>query len=273
MSKDYYMSVQEPFFSHIDIRSFARLVKLVGTLTKPPIVSQISVRQRLRWQSLSDAQLRERDVKRLDISLNFDTESAVSKPVNGELLSRCVGAISRCRSGVTIRLSLHGPWDGLLQQLQTVSLPDVRNLVLYLGGGAQGHPPSRSSRAANPLSLWELCFSGSALPDLQAIEFNTRHSSRKDLPATIKTSSGLDTNEGDEDNYSFGYGRGKPDFTPFYGLKKMKRIKLQYNSLLDVTVLKSLLGSNIIPQNLTHLDIVSCPSLQQTDLAALSEST
>lgn len=261
MSKDYYMSVQEPRFSHINIDSFSKLVKLVGTLTKPPAVSQISARQRLRWQSLSDAQLRERDVKRLNILLAYGHNSG-SKPVTGELLSRCIGAISRCHSGVRIRLSLHGPWHSLLSQLQTVSLPDVRELVVYLGGSAQEN--HSGPRRFNSSNIWELFFSGFTLPDLQAIELDTHHSSRNDLPATLKESSTWNRHE---------YSRSKPSFTPFHGLKKLKCIKLQYNSLLNEEVLTSLFGSNIIPHNLTNLEIVSCPSLRQTDLPVLSNSS
>ncbi|CZT15321.1 uncharacterized protein RCC_12043 [Ramularia collo-cygni] len=269
MSKDYYLSVQESLFAQIDITSFGKLVKLVATLMKPPVVSKISARQRLRWQSLSDAQLRERDVKRLNIVLDSSHgERNPSKPVNGELLSRCIGAISRGRSGVTIRLTLHGPWHGLLQQLQTVYLPDVRHLVLLLGGDAQEQTHSRRSGRSKSRNLWELCFSGSAFPDLQTIEFDSHHTCRGDLPATYQEAAECNTRE--YHGHSFGHSRRKADFTPFYGLKKMRKIRLQYNSLLNATVLESLFGSNIIPQYLTHLEIANCPSLRQTDLAALS---
>lgn len=268
MSKDYYMSVQEPLFCRINVNSFKQLVKLVGTLTKPPVVSQISARQRLRWQSLTDAQLREREMKHLNLTLDFQIQDTVttSKPISGELLSRCIGAISRCRSGVRIHLTFHGSRYGLLQQLQSASLTDVRELKLYLGGNAQYYNFARAAGSSSPpLSLWELCFSGTAFPDLQIIEFDTHHSSCNELPDTVEKSARLDYSE----DGSGGYG-SKPKFTPFYGLKKMKRIKLQYNNLLDGRLLRSLFGSNIIPQNLTHLEIANCPSLRQTDLAPLS---
>lgn len=42
VSRDNYLAAQEPLYSNIKITSFEQLVKLVGSLTKPPVVSNIS---------------------------------------------------------------------------------------------------------------------------------------------------------------------------------------------------------------------------------------
>lgn len=42
VSRDHYLAIQEPLFRHIRVTSHARLVKLVGTLMKVPVVSTIS---------------------------------------------------------------------------------------------------------------------------------------------------------------------------------------------------------------------------------------
>lgn len=42
VTKDHYLAVQQPLFKTIRINTFGNLVKLVHTITKPPIVSTIS---------------------------------------------------------------------------------------------------------------------------------------------------------------------------------------------------------------------------------------
>lgn len=44
VSRDHYLAVQQPLFLRARITSFGALVKLVSTLTKPPVVSQISTK-------------------------------------------------------------------------------------------------------------------------------------------------------------------------------------------------------------------------------------
>lgn len=48
VTKDHYLAAQQPLFKTIRITAFGNLVKLVSTITKPPIVSSISKKQRLR---------------------------------------------------------------------------------------------------------------------------------------------------------------------------------------------------------------------------------
>ena len=71
VSRDHYLTAQGPLFSRIHLTSFSALVKLVGTLMKVPVVSQISPKQRLHWHKLSDAQLCERDIRQLDLVLDI----------------------------------------------------------------------------------------------------------------------------------------------------------------------------------------------------------
>ena len=42
VNKDHYLAAQQPLFKNIKITAFGNLVKLVHTITKPPIVSIIS---------------------------------------------------------------------------------------------------------------------------------------------------------------------------------------------------------------------------------------
>lgn len=106
LSKDHYLAVQEPLYAHASINAWPKLVILVRTLMKAPIVSSLSAKQRLNWHKLSDQQLRERSIKTLGIGL----KSSLTKNATGSDLARMVGAISRGSPGVKIRLQLQGAW-------------------------------------------------------------------------------------------------------------------------------------------------------------------
>lgn len=122
VSRDLYLAVQEPLYSRLQIRSYGALVQLVSTLTKAPVVSRISTKQRQRWHQLSDAQLCERDIKHLDITLDGESDS---QKITGAVVARCIGAVSRKCYRAKITLHLHSFWDDLMKQLQPFALPNV----------------------------------------------------------------------------------------------------------------------------------------------------
>ncbi|EME77565.1 uncharacterized protein MYCFIDRAFT_179081 [Pseudocercospora fijiensis CIRAD86] len=286
LSKDHYLAVQEPLYAHTSISAWPRLVVLVRTLMKTPIVSSLSAKQRLNWHKLSDHQLRERSIKTLDITL----KSSETRNATGADLARMVGAISRVSPGVRGKYrSVSRDWKSrrfatvleknrkytLLTQLQNLSLPDVVRLTMYLGYYVSEAEWRRQEIDINliqetKINLWDLCFGGSVLPDLRHIEADTHHHSPEKRPTTLAEASKLQRAQ-----YRLRRGRffdvvAKP-FDVLYGIKKMESISLNCNHLLESCVLESLFDSNIIPQNLTKLEITNCPSLHQTvDLAALS---
>ncbi|KXS97194.1 hypothetical protein AC578_884 [Pseudocercospora eumusae] len=257
LSKDHYLAVQEPLYAHVSINAWPKLVILVRTLMKPPIVSSLSAKQRLNWHKLSDQQLRERSIKTLEIAL----KSSVTKNATGSDLARMVGAISRGIPGVKIHLQLQGAWYTMLRQLQNLSLPDVVHLTMHLGYSTS-EPNWRHGETE--INLWDMCFGGSVLPDLRQIEVDTKHASPETRPTTLAEAC------------TFRPGRypsvlNRDGCDTLYGLEKMESISLNYNHLLTSSVLESLFDSNIIPQNLTRVNITNCPSLHQSlDIAALS---
>lgn len=85
------------------INSFGALVKLQTTVVKIPVVSHISSKQRQRWYKLSDAELRERDIKYLSIQLG-----RYDKNITGAIIDRCIGSIARKCPEVNINLTLNG---------------------------------------------------------------------------------------------------------------------------------------------------------------------
>ncbi|EME40232.1 hypothetical protein DOTSEDRAFT_28137 [Dothistroma septosporum NZE10] len=222
VTQDHYLATQQPLFRAIKITAFGNLVKLVHTITKPPIVSTVSKKQRLRWQSLSDTQLREREIRQLGIVLYHACRDAAK--VTGAVLSRCIGAVSRCNNGPKISINLHGSWYHLLRQLQSVPLPDVQVITMYLGQ----HEQEPSSAQRNPcmhvdlgFELWDLCFEGSNFPDLQQVSINTLHVSLKDLPTTLNKGASIS-----DDLYRAAHGHGSEptSFLPFFGLRNMTTI-------------------------------------------------
>lgn len=274
VSKDYYLAVQQPLYDHIEVDAWEKLPRLVRTLTSVPVVSHISAkyvskmhnkdfdsklttdRQRQRWQKLSDAQLRERDIKTLNIIL--DTANT-KRSFSGVDLARCVGAISRRSNGINIKLSLYGPWNSLLAQLSTFPLPDVRRLVVCLG-------KKDFQRESNKLDIWDVAFSGSSFPDLKEVELDTLYGSPDERPSTIKAAA-----SSQPENYEDMYDAYRHVSTPLYGLKKMTKISIKHNDLLKTRVLDNLFSSNIIPTKLTTLEIANCPLLHQvSDNAGLA---
>lgn len=236
-----------------------RLVRAIG---KPPVVSNISAKQRLHWHKLTDAQLREREIRNLILTLDSRDNHAVA---TAEHFSRCIGAISRRGNGTKIILALYGDWNHLLLQLKDSALPDVRKLEVCV--------------TRVPDQLWNQCFGGSTFPDLQEIDLDTAHSLPSDRDDTLKIAS-----RGYSDTHlrsfppALGLGHrtrgaqiGSVEHLPFHGLSRMASIKLRDMQALDEPVLQSLFGSNIIPRNLTRLEISFCPLLNQTTtLGALS---
>ncbi|KXT14001.1 hypothetical protein AC579_8861 [Pseudocercospora musae] len=257
LSKDHYLAVQEPLYDHVSINAWPKLAILVRTLMKPPIVSSLSAKQRLNWHKLSDQQLRERSIKTLQITL----KSSVTKNATGSDLARMVGAISRGSRGVKVHLQLQGPWYTLLKQLQNLSLPDVVHLTMHLG-----YPTSETEWRCGDteINLWDICFGGSVMPDLRQIEVDTTHPSPEKRPTTLAEACKFRRG-----SYLGALNRDGSD--TLYGLKKMESISLNYNHLLEPSVLESLFDSDIVPQNLTRVEITNCPSIHQTlDIAALS---
>lgn len=186
------------------------------------------------------------------------------------MLARCIGAVSRCNNGPKISLELHGPWYHLLRQLQTVPLPDVRSVTMYLGQ----HDLDPAIGQRNPymhldpgFELWDLCFEGSSFPDLDEVSINTLHVSPENIPATLNEGASMAI---DRPRAAHAH-RDPTSFSPFHGLRNMTTIKLRYNDYLNTNALYSLFGSNIIPHKLKRLEIVNCPALNSVaNLESLS---
>ncbi|KAK5130072.1 hypothetical protein LTR08_002505 [Meristemomyces frigidus] len=259
VSRDHYSAVQGPLYARIRITSYQSLVKLVHTLPRVPVVSHISPQQRSRWHQLSDAQLYERDIKRLDLVI--DSHGKDARRITGATVANCIGVISRQCLGVEITLTLLGAWLHFVKQLETFGLPNVIHLILFIGEDCGDMPGQH---------VWDLVFSGSTFCDLRSAYVNTTMISETGLPTNLEDSVGFITDDWRHTPEDRSKTSPTPT-TPLYGLRKMKEIVLAHNTYLDLPVLETLFGSEIIPQNLTLLEIVDCPKLHPVKhLTALS---
>ncbi|KAK0345140.1 hypothetical protein LTR91_025891 [Friedmanniomyces endolithicus] len=259
VSRDHYLAAQEPLYTAITITSYGRFVKLVDILRRVPVVSTISPQQRLRWFKLTDAQLRERDIKHLNIILDNREDGY---RITGATLSNCIGAVARKCYSVKIHLTLYGAWPKWIPQLERFGLPNVTKLTLFLGGAEL--EPGRTWRGSDESPLWNLVFSGSSFSDLKDVYINTRAYNPGDLPSSLRESIHgahpvrdyvwTKPHESTSDNV-----------VPFYGLRRMEQIVLAHTPHLTLDIMQSLFGSDIIPQNLTKLEIVNCASLHPFD--------
>ena len=255
VSRDHYLAAQEPLYTAITITSYGRFVKLVDILRRVPVVSTISPQQRLRWFKLTDAQLRERDIKHLHIILDNREDGY---RITGATLSNCIGAVTRKCYSVKIHLTLYGAWPKWIPQLERFGLPNVSKLTLFLGGAEL--EPGRAWRGSDESPLWNLVFSGSTFSDLKDVYINTRAYNPGDLPTSLQDSIHgahpvrdyvwTKPNESTSDNV-----------VPFYGLRGMEQIVLAHTPHPTLDIMQSLFGSDIIPHNLTKLEIVNCASL------------
>ena len=161
-------------------------------------------------------------------------------------------------------MTLYGVWRDFAKQLEYAEILGVKKLTMFLG-------QDRTDPADTDLlkmRMWDLTFSGSTFPDLEDVSLNTLVESAEDMPACI-----LDGLDLVHEKYR---PRGYDNMTPtgdagYYGLRNMKKIKLEYNTFLTPAVLRSLFGSSIIPKRLTTLEIVNCPCLDPVkDLEALA---
>ena len=260
--KDNYLAVLQPLYADVKITAYGNLIKLVDTLRKTPVVSHISPQQRLRWHKLSEAQLCERDIKRLDLTLDSRTDG---KKITGAIFARCIGAISRQCYTAKIKLTLNAAHHDFFKQFQQFDLPNVTNLVLFIGATDFDHSVDPNTLYS---SFWDMVFSGSTFSDLQTTYVNTTASSSEDLPKNIKESVGFSSRNWHERYPSLSKTNSRG--TPLYGLRHMEEIVIAHNAYLNVPALDSLFGSDIIPQRLTKLEIVDCPKLHIKHLTALS---
>ena len=178
VSRDHCLAVQQPLFAQIRLTSYAALVRLVSALTKVPIVSRISKKQRLHWHKLSDAQLCEREISHLDLLLSNKKDG---NRIVGAVLSRCIGAISRKCLSVKISLTLNGVWTGFAKQLQDASYPNVTKLLMFVGKDRSDLDGYRKLRT----HIWDLVFSGTAFPDLRSVYITTLVDCAEDLPRDL----------------------------------------------------------------------------------------
>lgn len=178
--------------------------------------------------------------------------------ITGATFEQCIGAISRKCITVKIAITFNGVWRDFAKQLEHAEIPNVRSVDMFLG-----------QRHADPAGcdylderLWELTFSGSTFPDLEHASLNTLVGSADEMPFSMLD--GLDL-IAEKFRPGATYGAATPTRdTGYYGLRNMKKIKLEYNTLLTATILRSLFGSTINPQRLTTLEIVNCPTLTQS---------
>jgi hypothetical protein len=148
VSRDHYLAVQHRLFGHIKVYSFESLVKLLGTVVKVPIVSHISAEQRRYWHKLSDAELRERDIRSLQIELDCRKDSRIV----GAIVERCVSGIVRKCPDVTIHMVLYSIWRNSMKQLAMASLPNVRSLEVFASGRHMDSADMGSLRT----DMWDL---------------------------------------------------------------------------------------------------------------------
>jgi len=262
VSRDHYLAVQQPLYERIDITAYASLIKLVDTLRRVPVVSHISPQQRLRWFKLSDEQLRERDIKYLDLVL--DRRKDGSK-ITGAIVANCIGAISRKCYSTKILLTLNEMPSDFVKQLERFGLPNVCKLTLFLGSSM----PAGYGQQSAAWKIWDFAFAGTTFPDLRDVYINTVAESEAGIAGSLEES----VTEADDHAYDYDSHPITEPITagPFYGLRKLESIRLTHNTYLDVPILQSLFGSEIIPARLTKLEIVDCPNLHPVKhLAALS---
>ncbi|KAK4540903.1 hypothetical protein LTR36_008845 [Oleoguttula mirabilis] len=266
VSRDSYLAVQEPLYARIRITAYGNLVKLVHTLRGVPVVSQISPQQRLRWRKLSDTQLRERDIKHLELVI--DRRGNDSKRITGAIVANCIGAISRQCYKVQITLTMNSAWLHFMKQLENFGLPNVTKLIMFAGAADTDPAAGHHAWTSN---FWDLIFSGSTFPDLRSAYVNTAADSETGLPATLQESVGFVAPHNGP-RYIYQDAKNKPRTSnPLHGLHNMQEIILAHNTYLDLPVIESLFGSEIIPKRLTRLEIVDCPNLHPVnDLTALS---
>ncbi|KAK3075595.1 hypothetical protein LTR53_000933 [Teratosphaeriaceae sp. CCFEE 6253] len=257
ITRDHYLAVQEPLYTTIRIAVYSHLVRLVETLGRIPVVSTTSPQQRLRWWKLTDAQLRERDVKHLHLTIDSRT---VNTRITGAALANLIGAIARKCQRVEISLTLHGAWPNFITQLEKFGLPSVTTLALFLGTPGVLDPKGPYHSGATP--LWDLVFCGSAFPDLRRVYINTMVDHPEQAPTTLHDSvhHAIDFHASQAIATTT---QGTPLSTavPFNGLRRMEEITLTSTSQLTVAVIESLFSSAILPHHLTKLEIVDCPAL------------
>lgn len=261
MSRDHYLAVQQPLFQHIRIFTFDGLVKLLSTVLKVPVVSYISPQQRRHWYKLSDAELRERDVKSLQIKLDCITD----RRIVGAILERCISGIAHKCPDVNISITLQSIWRDGLKQLEAANLPKVKELCLFM-----------DFSGTNPVDydflvkqkLWELTFCGLTFPDLKDVYVNTSNNYAIGQPSTILES--IDYYDRPRERFLYN-NAAMLDGNTFHGLLKMEKIKIERTVLLNPDVLNALFNSRVIPTRLTTLKIVNCPLLHPVDdLAAIA---
>ena len=262
LSRDHYLAVQQPLFRHVSVYSYKALVKLHTTILTIPVVSHISPKQRLRWYKLSDAELRERDVKSLSIQLDCCTD----KTITGAILERCINGIARKCPDVSICLTLNSLWRNGIRQLEASTLANVKKLIMFAN-------PWQMDVADKDLllkhKLWELVFTSSTFPDLKDVYITTAAEPPLGGLALARVNNFGSIHRS---NYNYGYSnKSTLSGDNFHGLLRMETVKLEYNDLLTTDVLNALFNSSIIPKRLTTLEIVNCPHIHPVkDLAAIA---
>ena len=145
-------------------------------MVKVPIVSHISAKQRRYWHKLSDAELRERDIRSLHIQLDCRNDTRTV----GAIVERCVrGIVHKCPD-VKVQMTLYSIWRNGMKQLAMASLPNVTRLEILASGRHMDENDILSLRT----KMWELVFSGTTFPDLQDVYLNTSCDSTDELPST-----------------------------------------------------------------------------------------
>lgn len=260
VTRDHYLAVQQPLYARVKITKYSNLIKLVDTLRRVPVVSTISPQQRLRWHKLSDAELRERDIRHLDLLLDSSMDG---HRITGAIVANCIGAISRTCQNAKISLTCNGVWRDFTKQFAMVGMPNVVDLALFSGASAHQHLTA---------GLWDLLFSGSTFADLKKVYLCSEFATGDDLPRTLQESVGSAVAV----HASTLWARDRKwqpstQAMPFYALRSLEEIVLAHNTFLTVDVMESLFGSDIIPQRLRKLEIVNCPTLHPVKhLSALS---
>lgn len=172
-------------------------------------------RQRLLWHRLSDSELRERDIRYLDVTLDCAQDG---HRITGAVLSRLIGVISRKCDRVKIDITFLCTTAKLIRELHDVSLPNVTRLTLFMGFGPED--------ADEGDRVWTFAFARSTFPDLRRIYMNNLVDRPSGLPVNMEEGFRLAQRNRPRRRWHVEESGPLSRTGPFYGLEGMQEMRL-----------------------------------------------
>lgn len=165
--------------------------------------------------------------------------------------------------------------DTLVKELNTVTLPNVNKLSIFLGDFWESSFLSRADRPnqadSRRKNFSTLTMSGSSFPDLRTFYFNTIVDGPSKMPFSMDEGLQIAMHARPRRRRHNTESSSSSEDGAFHGLSSMKEISFCYNTFLDGNLLNSLFGSSTITKMLTQLEIVHCPLLHPLrDLEVIS---